>query len=202
MTKAPQCHVIVLSLTQAASNDLLPDQIILNGEVQPQQVIRLRNLQPKRGAVELFRLLDVIDRKTIERFALSLLTCVAPLLTISLVASSSDQTLASFSRHARFGRTLRDSDCCLSSILRGVAWRHLSKQKGTGNYGCHIAGFLLGLSQSGKPRASVVGLNQIQTAVDRTGRFHGPMASARKQGGRLEIDRLRSLRLLRPGRVR
>src|SRR5438067_7508165 len=85
MTKAPQCHVIVLSLTQAASNDLLPDQIILNGEVQPQQVIRLRNLQPKRGAVELFRLLDVIDRKTIERFALSLslslslslLTCVA-----------------------------------------------------------------------------------------------------------------------------
>src|SRR5438067_2283490 len=102
MTKAPQCHVIVLSLTQAASNDLLPDQIILNGEVQPQQVIRLRNLQPKRGAVELFRLLDVIDRKTIERFALSLslLTCVAPLLTISLVASSSDQTLASFSRHA------------------------------------------------------------------------------------------------------
>src|SRR5881398_3505721 len=72
MTKAPQCHVIVLLLTQAASNDLLPDQIILNGEVQPQQVIRLRNLQPKRGAVELFRLLDVIDRKTIERFALSL----------------------------------------------------------------------------------------------------------------------------------
>src|SRR6059058_6204143 len=61
---------------------------------------------------------------------------------------------------------------------------------------------LLGLSQSGKPRASVVGLNQIQTAVDRTGRFHGPMASARKQGGRLEIDGLRSLRLLRPGRVR
>ena len=75
MTKAPQCHVIVLSLTQAASNDLLPDQIILNGEVQPQQVIRLRNLQPKRGAVELFRLLDVIDRKTIERFALSLNLC-------------------------------------------------------------------------------------------------------------------------------
>jgi len=72
MTKPTQCHVIVLSLTQAASNDLLPDQIILNGEVQPQQVIRLRNLQPKRGAVELFRLLDVIDRKTIERFALSL----------------------------------------------------------------------------------------------------------------------------------
>src|SRR3989442_10280701 len=95
-----------------------------------------------------------------------------------------------------------DSDCCLSSIIRSVAWRRLSKQKGTGNYGCHIAGFLLGLSQSGKPRASVVDLNQIQTAVDHACRFHGPVASARKQGGRLEIDGLRSLRLLRPGRVR
>src|SRR2546426_10237529 len=26
-----------------------------------------------------------------------------------------------------------DSDCCLSSIIRSVAWRRLSKQKGTGN---------------------------------------------------------------------
>src|SRR5438046_8129472 len=71
-----------------------------------------------------------------------------------------------------------DSDCCLSSIIRSVTWRRLSTQKGNGNCGCHIAGFLLGLSQSGKPRTSVVGPYQIQIAVDRTGRFHGLVASA------------------------
>src|SRR2546430_16891601 len=74
--------------------------------------------------------------------------------------------------------------------------------KGNGNCGCHIAGFLLGLSQSGKPRTSVVGPYQIQTAVDRTGRFHGLGASAREQSGRLEIYGLRALRLLPPGRNR
>src|SRR5437773_7637773 len=95
-----------------------------------------------------------------------------------------------------------DSDCCLSSIIRSVTWRRLSTRKRNGNCGCHIAGFLLGLSQSGKPRTSVVGPYQIQTAVDRTGRFHGLVASACEQSGRLEIDGLRSLRLLRPGRVR
>src|SRR6266513_6005815 len=91
------------------------------------------------------------------------------------------------------------SDCFLSIIVRRVAWRRFSKRKANGNYGCHIAGFLLGLSQSGKPRTSVVGLYQIQTVVDCAGRLHSLVASTRKTAGRLEIDGLRSLQLLRPG---
>ena len=47
------------------------ENCIAVAEVQPQQPIRFRNLQPKRAAVELLRLLDVIDRKTTECFALS-----------------------------------------------------------------------------------------------------------------------------------
>src|SRR5438046_5350303 len=58
-------------------------------------------------------------------------------------------------------RTCRDSDCCFSSLIRSVTWRRLSTQKGNGNGGCSIAAYYLGLSQSGKPRTSVVGPYQI-----------------------------------------
>src|SRR6266496_4182296 len=134
----------------------------------------------------------------------SLLTCVVsfPYYFVAGVFLGSDISFILAARPLRPRTRSADSDCCLSSIIRSVTWRRLSTQKGNGNYGCHIAGFLLGLSQSGKPRTSVVGPYQIQTAVDRARRFHGLVASAREQSGRLEIDGLRPLRLLRPGRVR
>src|SRR5882724_9198222 len=48
----------------------------------------------------------------------------------------------------------------------------------------------------------MVGPYQIQVAADREGGFHSLVASASKQGGLVEIDGLRSLRLLRSWRVR
>src|SRR5207244_9143276 len=70
------------------------------------------------------------------------------------------------------------------------------------NYGCHVASVLLGLYQGGKPRAPMVELHQIEIAFHRAGGFHGVVAAACEQGGQLEVDGLRYLRLLCPRRVR
>jgi quinol monooxygenase YgiN len=43
-----------------------------------------------------------------------------------------------------------DSDCCLSVVIRDVVWRCLQSRTENGNYGCHIAGFLLGLGWVGR----------------------------------------------------
>jgi len=112
--------------------------------------------------------------------------------------------LAACAPHVRFhffGLSCRP-DCCLLVNVRRVTWRRFLAQKRTGHHGCHIASVLLGLSQSRKLRTSMVGPYQIQTASDRAGGFHGLVASTRQQGGLVEIDGLRSLRLLRSGRVR
>ena len=50
----------------------IDQNVIAAGEVQREQAVRLRNLQPKCLATKFFRLLDVIDRKTAECFAIFL----------------------------------------------------------------------------------------------------------------------------------
>jgi hypothetical protein len=47
----------------------IDQNVIVAGEVQRQQSVRFRNLQPKCFAVELFRLSDVVSRKTTKCFA-------------------------------------------------------------------------------------------------------------------------------------
>jgi hypothetical protein len=89
-------------------------------------------------------------------------------------------------------RFVSPSDCSLLVIAWYVARPGFNTPETNSNYGRHVASVLLGLSQIGKSRASVVALYQIEAAVNRAGRFHRALASARKQSGRMEIDGLRS----------
>ena len=46
------------------------ENVIAAGEMQRQQAIRFRNLEPKCAAIEFFGLLNVVGRKTTKRFAI------------------------------------------------------------------------------------------------------------------------------------
>ena len=62
--------------------------------------------------------------------------------------------------------------------------------------GVMLQAFYWDCPQDGKPRTPMVELYQIEIAGDRASRFHRVVASACKQSSQLEIDGLRSLRLL------
>ena len=62
--------------------------------------------------------------------------------------------------------------------------------------GVMLQAFYWDCPQSGKSRTPMVELHQIEIARDRASRFHRVVASACKQGSKLEIDGLRSLTII------